>query len=240
MSEKFSLKWNNFSSNVLKTFASLRNEDDFSDVTLVSDDQKQYSAHKVVLSSCSEYFHKILKQNNHPNPLLCLEGINSDEMKHSLDYAYHGEVDVYQEDLSRFLSIAERLKLEGLVAEEENNAKPHSDTKDVLNKIEAEDIVDSDHKVTSSPTKDAVVKIQDFGNFQSIAELDAKILEHIEKESNTKRWICNICEKICKDKSAAKLHVEIHFDGLRFPCNVCDTILSTRSSLERHMFRKHK
>ena len=41
MSEKFCLKWNDFHTNVSKTFGILRNEDAFYDVTLVSDDQKQ-------------------------------------------------------------------------------------------------------------------------------------------------------------------------------------------------------
>ena len=69
MSEKFCLKWNDFHSNILKSFRELRNEEDFYDVTIVSDDQKQLSAHKVVLSASSEYFKNILKQNKHPNPL---------------------------------------------------------------------------------------------------------------------------------------------------------------------------
>ena len=37
MSEKFSLKWNDFKSTVTKSFGILREEKDFFDVTLVSD-----------------------------------------------------------------------------------------------------------------------------------------------------------------------------------------------------------
>ena len=63
MSEKFCLKWNDFHTNVTKKFLSFKGDTDFSDVTLVSEDQKQFTAHKIVLSSCSEYFKNILKQN---------------------------------------------------------------------------------------------------------------------------------------------------------------------------------
>ena len=118
--EKFSLKWNDFSLNVHNSFQNLRKEEDFYDVTLVSDDQKQVSAHKVVLSSCSEYFKNILKQNKHSQPLLCLEGINSNELNNILDYIYYGSVNIHQDDLDRFLSISQRLKLEGLISEEDN------------------------------------------------------------------------------------------------------------------------
>ena len=62
MSEKFCLRYNDFQSNVSKSFSTLRNEDLYYDVTLVSDDQKQVPAHKLILSACSEYFRNILKQ----------------------------------------------------------------------------------------------------------------------------------------------------------------------------------
>ena len=65
MTEKFVLKWNDFQTNVAKSFSKLRKEEDLYDVTFVSDDPKQMSAHKVVLSSCSEYFKNILKHNKH-------------------------------------------------------------------------------------------------------------------------------------------------------------------------------
>ena len=77
MSEKFCLKWNDFHSNVSKSFGLFRKEDYLHDVTLVSDDNHQISAHKLVLSACSEYFKNIFKNNNKSNAqtLLCLEGM---------------------------------------------------------------------------------------------------------------------------------------------------------------------
>ena len=57
MPEKFFLKWNDFYSNVSKSFGLLRNEDYLHDVTLVSDDYKQVTAHKLVISACSEYLY---------------------------------------------------------------------------------------------------------------------------------------------------------------------------------------
>jgi len=123
MNEKFCLKWNDFHSNVAKSFSNLRNEDDFYDVTLVGDDQQQISAHKVVLSASSEYFKNVLKQNKHQHPLLCLEGVNFDEIDNLLNYVYHGEVNINQDDLDRFLSIAQRLKLEGLTTDKNTGSE---------------------------------------------------------------------------------------------------------------------
>merc|ERR1712126_796650 len=91
MSEKFCLKWNDLQTNIGKSFKSLRHDDDLFDVTLVSDDHNQVSAHKLVLSACSEYFKNIFKTNKHSHPLLCLEGVNSEELNDVLDYIYNGE-----------------------------------------------------------------------------------------------------------------------------------------------------
>ena len=114
-SEKFCLKWNNFQQNISHSFTKLRRESHFFDVTLVSADQRQTKAHKVVLSACSEFFKSILSENSHGHPLLYIDGISAAQMEQVLDYIYHGEVNIYQEDLDHFLSIAQKLKLEGLL-----------------------------------------------------------------------------------------------------------------------------
>ena len=113
MSERFSLKWNDFQSVVSQSFSVLRREEDFYDVTLVSDDQTQIPAHKLVLSASSHFFKSILKRNPHSHPLLYLSGVNSANLNLILDYIYQGEVQVNQEHLESFLEVAQRLKLPG-------------------------------------------------------------------------------------------------------------------------------
>ena len=49
-SEKFCLKWNDFKENVSTSFATLRDDTDLSDVTLVCEDGQQLVAHKVILA----------------------------------------------------------------------------------------------------------------------------------------------------------------------------------------------
>ena len=115
MSEKFSLKWNDFESTVSNSFGLLRQEKDFFDVTLVSDDERQIPAHKLVLSACSDFFKSILRNNSHSHPLLYLSGIHSTNLSLILDYIYQGEVQIYQEHLDSFLEVAQKLKIEGLI-----------------------------------------------------------------------------------------------------------------------------
>ena len=54
MDEKYCLKWNDFQETVAGSLSLLKKEEDFFDVTLVSEDQTQIKAHKVVLSACMQ------------------------------------------------------------------------------------------------------------------------------------------------------------------------------------------
>ena len=68
----------------------------------------------------------------HSHPLLCLEGITSADLDNIMDYVYNGEVKIFQEDLDRFLAVAERFKLQGLLSDQEsqgeeiNNQQQHN------------------------------------------------------------------------------------------------------------------
>ena len=62
--EKLCLKWNDFQDLVQVSFAELRADTDFTDVTLACEDQS-IKAHKVVLSACSPFFKKLLKTHVH-------------------------------------------------------------------------------------------------------------------------------------------------------------------------------
>ena len=111
--EKFCLRWNDFETNISTAFRDLREDKDFFDVTLVCD-QEQIQAHKVILSACSPFFRKILHQNTHPHPLIYLRGVQFMDIQSVLNFMYHGEVNVAQEELNTFLSVAEDLKVKGL------------------------------------------------------------------------------------------------------------------------------
>ena len=119
MSEKFSLKWNDFQTTVSNSFKIFRQEEDLFDVTLVSDDEVQMSAHKLILSACSSFFKSILKKNPHSSPLLYLSGVDSTNLGYILDYIYQGEVQLLQDHLNPFMDVAQKLKIEGLLSKPE-------------------------------------------------------------------------------------------------------------------------
>jgi len=116
-SEKFCLRWNDFESNISCAFRELREDKDFFDVTLACE-EKQIEAHKVILSACSPFFRAVLRKNPHSHPLLYLKGVKYSDMQSVLNFMYHGEVNVAQEDLNSFLSVAEELQVKGLTQDQ--------------------------------------------------------------------------------------------------------------------------
>ena len=74
------LCWDHFETNAPKMFRNLWNDQDFADVTLATVDDQQIRAHKVILSSCSQFFRNIFLMNPHQNPLLYLKGIRYKEL----------------------------------------------------------------------------------------------------------------------------------------------------------------
>jgi len=131
-SEKFCLRWNDFETNISVAFRELREEKDFFDVTLACDDS-QVQAHKVILSACSPFFRNVLRRNPHQHPLLYLKGVKYKELLSVLNFMYMGEVNVAQEELNSFLSVAEDLRVKGLT---QNNASSESSAKVNLPKAE--------------------------------------------------------------------------------------------------------
>merc|ERR1712129_468896 len=124
MSEKLCLKWNDFQANTNAAFGSLRNDSDFSDVTLACEDGQQVEAHKVILATSSPFFHNMLRKNRHPHPLIYMRGVKSEDLVAIVDFLYRGEANVYQENIEAFLQIAQELNLKGLTGTnpEEQNA----------------------------------------------------------------------------------------------------------------------
>jgi len=112
-SEKFCLRWNDFETNISVAFRELRDDKDFFDVTLACDDE-QIQAHKVILSACSPFFRNVLRRNPHQHPLLYLKGVKYTDLQSVLNFMYHGEVNVAQEELNSFLAVAEDLRVKGL------------------------------------------------------------------------------------------------------------------------------
>lgn len=111
--QQYSLKWNNYISHLAYHFESLRNEEEFTDVTLCCEGKK-IKAHKIILSACSTYFRDVFKENPHPHPVIIFKNVKFNDLQSIIQFMYNGEVSVIQELLPTFLQTAELLQVRGL------------------------------------------------------------------------------------------------------------------------------
>ena len=111
MADKYTLNWHTFTDHLQLMFKDLYEEEKHSDVTLVSDDQTQFKAHKIVLSACSPVFKKIIDNNPSQHPLIYLRGIQSYEMESILQFMYLGEGKSYHERMAELIKIATELEV---------------------------------------------------------------------------------------------------------------------------------
>ena len=78
--ENYCLRWNDFEKKYAETFRVLRDNDYFTDVTLVTDGHS-VKAHRVILSACSNYFHAILKtMGPWQHPVLLLQDVKATDL----------------------------------------------------------------------------------------------------------------------------------------------------------------
>jgi hypothetical protein len=253
--EKFCLKWNDFQENVNTSFAALRTDSDFTDVTLACQDSNQVNAHKVILAASSPFFQNLLKRNQHAHPLIYMRGMNAEDLLAIVDFLYYGQANINQENLDSFLKIAEELEIKGLnggggTPKKQTN-KPTSPCSRTQQKTETFDtkIAPSlpqpfpENQIPSS-TAIALPK-KDFSG--DLKELDVQIETMIGRGENmvrqgsqrmVKAYVCQVCGKEGQ-KINIKDHIEAkHLEGISIPCSLCEKTFRSRDGLRHHM-RNH-
>ena len=262
MSEKLCLQWNDFKDNVIASFGNLREDNDFTDVTLACEDGKQVEAHKVILSSSSPFFQNILKRNQHTHPLIYMRGVKFEDISAIIDFLYFGETNVYQENLDSFLAIAQELQLKGLMGKADKEVEMQKETSSKTpvptkaNKVPKTEA--SSFKSVSSSSPSALVEPM-FGQeldrgcgtvalannlSRDLGELVEQVNSMMEKTprktvKGKPVYNCNVCGKEAESGDLKK-HIEAkHLEGVSIPCNFCEKTFRSRNSLTTHNNRYH-
>ncbi|XP_045113519.1 longitudinals lacking protein, isoforms H/M/V-like isoform X14 [Portunus trituberculatus] len=123
-----SLKWNNHRSTFFHILSTIRSKESYCDVTIACDG-KFYPVHKLVLSTCSDYFEQMFERTNCKHPIIVLKDIRSQELEALLNYMYVGEVNVLQNELAGLIKAAECLMIKGLAVPDEAPSKDSKENK---------------------------------------------------------------------------------------------------------------
>jgi len=257
--EKLCLKWNDFQENTISSFGKLRDDKEFSDVTLACEDGQQVEAHKLVLASSSPFFMNLLKRNKHPHPLIYMRGMKSEDLVAIKDFLYFGEANVYQGNIDTFLALAEEFNLEGLSKNEQTkdeNPNSHQIPTKIIqthedvfeSKIEtkdssiAESICHQLEQETDIGETERIVAIPNFKVASNREDLDEQIKSMMGLSENRNKGsqhgnarICKVCGKE-GFMGNIQTHIESnHITGLSFNCELCGKISRSRNALRMHM-----
>jgi len=124
--EKYCLRWNDFTTNLSSAFNELRGDEDFFDITLITE-ESEIRCHKLILGACSPHFRNIIRRlSSVQNPAIYLRGVRHEDIKNILEFMYLGMVNVAQEDLDSFLSVAQDLCIKGLTQDGQQTSNSSS------------------------------------------------------------------------------------------------------------------
>ena len=182
-----------------------------------------------------------------------MRGLKSSDLVSVVDFLYQGEVNILQDDLNDFLSLAEELQLKGLVgAEYKIEEKFQNHTIKQIHKLktyvtpkvlkfakEENNVVFESPPSTFNTTNLETTQIAQISGNE---DLKQKMDELIEQ--NGDNWSCKVCGKVANKavgqwKRNLQRHTQIHMEGLLYTCNLCAKEFKCKIYLDNHMSKTH-
>ena len=237
---KYLFSWTNFDSSRSKRYKYMREDHNFTDVTLVCNDDNEIKAHKLILSSFSPLLKKMFENNPHPQPLVFLRGVEKNDLNAILDFIYTGEASVEQENFNSFLETAIDLEIEelssfssessnseirlGFTQNKVSNAnknKINNDTEKLLEVNVSEDQVEEEKFIINEEFES--------GNFIAVNE---KVKSHFETNLVTKE---NCDFEYVNKVTCPSYFQKISADPSLFECDNCEYKSCTANLMEHHL-----
>ena len=243
---KYCLKWDEYQKNISCSLVDFREKDKFVDVTLMCEDNKHINAHRVILSTGSQLFKNILNNTPYANTIIYMRGVRAINLEAAVEFIYQGETSVNQADLKDFLALAEELQIKGIT----DNKTENEDTP-IKGNIKEEHFDPNEYQAdlptnlrhTESDLLEPTRLYSVGAGLLETAEaetLDDKMTGMMQKINESRKWKCNVCGRISKDKYNMRKHVERkHMDQASHSCQQCGSIFRSDGWLKMHKRKQH-
>ena len=266
--EKYDISWNNFESRMSHSFADIRNQEQFLDVTLAAEAAdgsiEALRAHKVILSACSPILRDLLIKQSALAPhslfmpvMLYLKGISAKDLGHVLEFIYKGSVNLYQYELDDFLAVAKSLQIP--LDEEENNQRtqpnpskrstPPPSSGDRKRQIKRPKVMMKGPKSETNGnlevTPPQIVKMEQ-SNVSSTEPEVFVVDEEVDDGSDEAAYGHNAMDELGEriSSGAAAMKDTFIYENVTeteggFECKPCGKLIKHRSGLVRHVVDQH-
>ena len=180
-----------FNTNATTTFAELWNDKDFSNVTLMTMDDKHLRANKIILSSGSTFFKNIFQRYSYENPLIYLNDIQYEYLELVIKFIYTGHCYVEESDIVKFLLLGQNLGVAGVLDELDIN-DPNNTLKDAFSEEQNNGQADTINKERN-------------GIFKNIVKEKGMTVNRVYKEV---MYDCNKCDYTATLKGNLTTHIK--------------------------------
>ena len=265
MEEVLTLSCDNFDRKCPKAFRELWLDQKLSDVTLATEDGGQIAAHKVILSTSSPLFKRLLQRNPNSHPLLYLMGIQLIEVEQLLSYIYLGKCDLTQAQLPAFMAAGKLLEIDGLdLGDKEFESEAaykqkeehlglfvqnHS-PEDKFSALDANDTRNMEggtqnlivglEESSHDSSKDEHVAVTEECTDMSMANVKTEIaVETHNLKVDGNKGQCQFCDYRPANRRHLNQHVRNVHQGLKYECMHCDYKTGDKSNLKKHIEKTH-
>ena len=240
------IRCDSFPSKLAGVVQNIFDTSDYSDVSLICDNNKVIRAHQFILGSNSQVFREILKYNNiATHPWIYLNGVDYDILLMVVKYLYFGEVAVESGDLTEFFKVASDFKL-SLSPEISNFEDPKNEKDSNIDSIIQQNYENTNFKEEckgdtgdeSLPEKQERLVDKFFKDIKKRVNVD----QNGEKvrQQELKGSQCPDCGKLFSQNSSMLLHHQSSHQGIKFQCNKCDYSATQKGHLKIHVKGKHE
>ena len=195
-----------------------RRHDHLCDITLMTKDDKEFKAHRNVLSKASLFFCKLLQSDMRENRegIVRLEEISGAVMEDVLEFVYTGNVEITQENSQDLFAVANFLLIPALEKRSGRFLKRQMSESNCISTFYFAEMYQWDELITKS-------RMFIHANFKSVAEMDEFLnLEAKEVE----RWI-----------SSDEISVEVEADVFKIVLKWIEQTKSERKTCFEQLFR---
>jgi len=171
---------------------------------------KQVKAHKVVLSSSSKLFRRILIKNPHQHPLIYLKGIPYETLQSVLQFLYIGQIDIPTEQAPLFFKTARELEVNGL------DELIQSDNGDDLREGEILEPKEEENEDKQNDIK----SLKKYKNKQIVRESIGTLFNKLIEDQSQQKLVsyqCTKCANSFTSKTDLKKHTRTVHEGLNYP-----------------------
>ena len=222
--EFYYIKKDTFELNTSQTFRQSLKENRFTDVILVTDDNRKVEAHKVIISSCSRFFSDTLDQLPYPNLCLYLKGIKFKELQNIIKFIYTGECKVEYSKVNELLEAGKDLFIEGLT---DFTLEEYPENPKHVYPFKKEIYDDKDSNTNEFE--------QEESNFvKTVEPIDPINIMEEPLTEKSKRLKCSQCPYKASFGTNLRRHVKGKHSGVTFKCDQCEQIFIYPSDLKKH------